>query len=327
MERPATGRLALAVALPLLLPAALGAQDSIGAAARSVCPSDTTAAARICQGGADALTAFLPVEGLLVGGGNPVPGTAAGLGRFGRLRLGARVGFAQVTIPRTDYDGTTDTVSADKRLLVPVPRLDLALGVFEKRLKLGTVTADLLGSAVVIPTGVTTRIRIDENARSLAGMALGLGYGIRLGMTMTAPRPAVSLSVMKRDMPGIRFGDRSAGARFSAATTLSVISGRLMVGGRVRPFTLAAGGGLDLYRGRGSVTFADSSGAHTTVAVDLSTSRILSVINLGLEAGPLKLWAEGGFQVGKRTELATHFERNDPSSGRFFGGLGAAIQF
>ncbi len=321
---PRPRRLVPLLALCALVAAPLASQDSTAA---GPCAADTTRASRICQAGVDALTAFLPVEGLLVGGGNPVPGTAAGIGKFGHARIAGRVGIARVTVPSAGYDGTSDTVAADKQLYVPVPRLDLQLGLLSKKLKLGTVTADFLASAVVIPTGATTRIRIDDNARTLAGMALGLGFGVRLGLTMPAPKPTVSLSVMKRDMPGIRFGDRAAGDQLSASTTFSAIAVRLMVGGRYKLLTLAAGGGMDLYKGTGAVTFADSTGADTTVAVDLSTSRIMTTINAGLDVGPVKLWAEGGFQVGKKTELATTFERNDPSSGHFFAGLGAALQF
>ena len=322
----AAPRALLLAAAALLAPAALLAQDSTGTAA-GPCPADTTVSSRICQAGVDALTAFLPIEGVLVGGGNPVPGTAAGIGKFGHARIGARIGFASVTIPDATYDGSTDTVRAEKRLLVPVPRLDLMLGLFGKKLPMGTVTADLLGSAVLVPTGATTRIRLDDNARTLAGMALGLGFGLRLGMAMAAPKPSVSLTVMKRDMPGVHFGRRSAGDRLSASTTFSAISARLMVGGRFTPLTIAAGAGIDLYKGTGAVTFADSSGADTTVAVDLSTSRIMTALNVGIDAGPIKLFGEGGFQVGKKTDLVTTFEKNDPSAGRFFGALGAAIQF
>jgi len=291
------------------------------------CPADSAAASRVCQAGADLLTAFLPAEGALVGGGNPVPGTAGAIGRFGHARITARVGFLGMTIPKANYDGTSDTVHADKQLLVPLPRFDLSLGMFSKKLPMGTVALDLLGSAVVLPTSATTRIHIDDNARTLAGMALGLGYGFRAAFVLPGSGPTVSLNVMKRDMPAVRFGDLSSGDRLSAATTLSAISARLLVGGRTSLLTLTAGAGLDLYKGEGSVTYADSAGTDSTVAVNLSTSRIMTLVNAAIDLGPLTLWGEGGFQVGKKTDLVTIFQRNDPSAGRFFGGLGAAIAF
>lgn len=293
----------------------------------SPCPADSLAASRVCQAGADALTAFLPVEGALVGGGNPVPGTAAAIGKFGHLRLAARVGFASVTIPKATYDGSSDTVKAEKRVIVPLPRLDLALGLFSKKLALGTVGVDLLGSAVVIPTGATSRISLDENARQLGGLALGLGFGFRAALQMSGAKPTVSLNVMKRDMPAIRFGDLAAGDRLSAATTLSATTVRLLVGGRTGMLTLSGGAGMDLYKGSGSVTYADSAGVDSTVAVPLSTSRIMATANAAVDVGPVTLWLEGGFQVGKQTQLVTYFQKNDPSAGHFFGGLGAAFRF
>jgi hypothetical protein len=132
---------------------------------------------------------------------------------------------------------------------------------------------------------------------------------------------------MKRDMPAVRFGNVAAGDRLSAATSFSAISARLLVGGRFPLLSLSAGGGVDLYKGSGSVTYADSTGVDSTVAVQLSTMRIMTTVNAAIDLGPVILWGEGGFQVGKNTALATVFRRNDPSSGRFFGGLGASLRF
>lgn len=313
--------------LPALLAALVAAP--LGAQATTGCAADTVAAGRICQAGSDALAIFLPVEGLLVGGGNPFPGTADGIGRLGHVRLGLRVGFTTVTIPDVGYDGTADTVAADKRVTVPVPRLDAAFGLFSKALPLGTATVDFLASAVVIPTGATTRIAIDANARRIGDYALGLGFGLRAALAMAKQKPTVSLTVVKRDLPRIRFGSRSAGDPLQASTTLSAISARLMAGLSRGPVTLAAGAGIDLYKGSGLVTFADSTtvSGDSTVAVDLSTSRIMTALNLGFGAGPLHVWAEGGLQVGKKTELATEFELNDPSGSRFFGGVGVGLRF
>jgi hypothetical protein len=165
------------------------------------CPADSTAGGRICQAGVDALTLFLPTENLLVSGGNPVPGTASAIGKFGHFRLGARVGLVRVTIPATDYNGTTDTVQADTRMLIPVPRLDLSVGLFSKVLPVGTASVDLLGAAVILPTDISTRYRVDENARRIESLALGLGFGFRAAMQMSGNKPTVSQTVMKRDMP------------------------------------------------------------------------------------------------------------------------------
>ncbi|HSB53822.1 MAG TPA: hypothetical protein VLD58_05675, partial [Gemmatimonadales bacterium] len=282
----------------------------------------------ICQAGADALVLFLPVEAALVGGGNPVPGTASALGQFGRFRLAGRIGLVQLTIPDASFDGTSDTVSADKRLLIPMPRLDLDVGIFSRKLPVGTASVDLLGSAVIVPIGASSRYRLDPNARRIGDLALGLGFGLRAAMAMAGRKPTVSLNVMKRDMPAIIFGNLANGDQLSASTTLSVINARLLVGGHLGPLELTGGGGIDLIKGKGRVAFHDPvAGTDSSIALALSTSRINTLLNASLIVGPLKLWGEGGFLVGKDEGVLTTFERIDPAGGQFYGGVGVALGF
>lgn len=292
------------------------------------CPGDTTQAGRICQAGADAVTLFIPVEAALVGGGNPVPGTAKALGQFGRFRLAGRIGLVRMSIPQASYDGTSDTVKLDKRMLIPMPRLDLDVGVFSKKLPMGTASVDLLGSAVIVPMGRSSRYRLDENARRIDNLAIGLGFGLRAAFAMAGNKPVVSLNVMKRDMPAIIFGDLSKGDQLQASTTLSALSVRLLLGGYLGPFEMTGGGGIDMIKGKGKVAFVDPvTSTDSTVALDISTSRINVLINAALNLKPLKLWGEGGFMVGKDEGTLTSFERIDPAGGQFYGALGAAIAF
>lgn len=317
-------KLQLATILPLLLaPITLEAQTP-------GCPTDSAQvqAGKICQAGADAITLFLPVEAALVGGGNPVPGTAKALGQFGRFRLSGRLGLVRATIPEASYDGTSDTVKMDKRLLIPMPRLDIDVGVFSKKLTMGTASVDLIGSAVIVPMGKSSRYRLDENARRISDLAIGLGFGLRAAFAMAGNKPVISLNVMKRDMPAIIFGDLSQGDQLQASTTYSAITARLLVGGYLGPFEMTGGGGIDMIKGKGKVAFRDPvTSADSTVALDISTSRINVLLNAALNLKPLKLWGEGGFLVGKDEGTLTHFERIDPAGGQFYGALGAAIGF
>jgi hypothetical protein len=292
------------------------------------CPADTVAAGRICQAGVDALWLFLPTENILVSGGNVVPGTAGAVGKFGHFRLGARIGVVRVTIPETSYDGVSDTVPADTRLLIPTPRLDLSIGLFSKVLPVGTASVDLLGSAVVLPTNVSSRYTVGENARKIDNLALGLGFGFRAAMKMAGNKPTISLSVMKRDMPTLRFGDIGDGDDLSIATSLSAINVRLAVGGNLSLIKLSAGAGMDLIKGTGQVSYVDPvTQTDSTFAVELSTSRITTFLNAALDFGPLTVWSEGGFTIGKNEGIITSFQRIDPGGGTFYGGLGAAISF
>jgi hypothetical protein len=100
------------------------------------------------------------------------------------------------------------------------------------------------------------------------------------------------------------------------------------VGGKFALLRLSAGGGMDLIKGKGSVTFVDPlTLADSTFAVDMSTSRITTFLNAALDFGPLSLWGEGGFTIGKNDGVVTTFQRIDPGGGTFYGGLGAALTF
>lgn len=308
----------------LLAATRLAAQADSAAA---TCPADTTRAAKVCAAGFDALTILLPVEDALASGGNPVPGTAGAIGRFGHFRLSGRVGFTSVALPSTRYSGATDTVPLDRHLLVPIPRLDLSAGLFSKKLPLGTVAVDLLGSVVVLPTNVSGRYRVDPSARTIGPLALGLGYGFRAALAMGKGKPTVSLSVVKRDLPVLHFGDLAAGDQSSVSSNLSAITVRLFAGGKTKLLYFAAGAGVDLIKGDGTVSWHDqAAGTDSSIAVPLSTMRITVAMNAAIDLGPLTLWGEGGFQIGKTVEVTTKFEGINPNAGRFYGGLGVAIQ-
>ncbi|MEP6572415.1 MAG: hypothetical protein ABJD11_06950, partial [Gemmatimonadota bacterium] len=293
------------------------------------CPSDTTAAGRVCNAALDAATAMQPVAGLLISGGNPEPGTAGAQGKFGHMRLTARVGLAQVTFADTHYLGTKagDTVGAAKRLTLPAPRLDMAMGIFSKKLPMGSVAVDLLGSVLLLPTSATTRIRVDPNARQLGGLALGFGYGFRAALVPPSPKPMVSISALRRDLPTLYYGNVAAGDNYSYASNLKAINVRLMVGARSKLLELSAGGGMDLYSGNSNITYHDAvAGIDSTFTRPIKSSRIMTAFNAAFNFPIITLSGELGFQVGKDEKLTTTFARNDTKAGKFYGGLGATIR-
>ncbi len=293
------------------------------------CPADTLPAGKVCNAGVDAVTVMHPVAGLLLSGGNPVPGTAGASGKFGSFRLTARVGFAQMTLPDPSYAGASDTVPASKRLIVPAPRADLALGLFSKKLSLGTVAVDLLGSVVFLPVGVTNRVRLDPNVRQLAGIGLGFGFGFRAALMSPGAMPTVSLGVMKRNLPTLVYGNLPAGDNYSYGFNVSAINVRLIAGRKFSILSLSAGAGMDLYGGSATVSFRDPAApatVQTPITLKLSGSRIMTLLNAGLEFPLVSLFGEAGFQIGSKSTVTTIFEKNDPSAGKFYGGLGASLR-
>lgn len=312
----AVGLGGVALAAPILL-----AQSD---AAAHPCDRHSGAVARVCRAGSDAIIAIVPTGGLAVGAGNPSLGTAGGSRRFGELTITLRGTYARAVLPATSYDGTGDTVPAASRLAVAVPRLDFRLGLVRRALPAAAVSVDLLGAVIGIPRGATEAVRFGPDVRSVNGVVLGFGYGLRIAIEPRAPLPVVSLNVARHDLPSFSTGDLSQGSTFAYTLSVSALNARLLVGKRFGPVELTGGAGADLLTGNYSLVYADPVTDSVLPRVDSTrkSMRFVALTNAALLLGPLRLTVEAGFQVGKDEKLPTIFEANDTRSGRFFGGVG-----
>jgi hypothetical protein len=143
----------------------------------------------------------------------------------------------------------------------------------------------------------------------------------------TKIRPGISVSLMRRTLPRIQYGDVPAGDDFSYATTLRAWNLRATVGKRLAMLALAAGVGQDWYSGDAIVAFRDpvTLTPGTPIALDLSSSRTTGFVNAGLDLRYFKLVGEAGYQMAKSLPLSTTFTGFDPSGGRFFAGAGLSL--
>jgi hypothetical protein len=272
----------------------------------------------------DATRAFHPLLGVLISGGNPVLGSGGPLGGAGHVSVTARANALEVALPRLSYDGSTSTVPRGQEVFAPAPLVEVAVGVYGG-LPSGLLAVDLLGSAQLVPAGVFDDFRVDPDARHVGDVALGLGLGARIGLLReTAGLPAVSVSVMRRDLPTITYGDVGTGDQFQYAVNLRATNLRLVAGKRLAALDLAVGLGWDRYAGDALIQ-ADASAGAPGVPVDLSNSRVLAFADLGVGLGLARLVAEGGYLGGRDQELTTDFEDLDTTGGTFFAGLGLRI--
>jgi hypothetical protein len=118
--------------------------------------------------------------------------------------------------------------------------------------------------------------------------------------------------------------------QFQYAIDLRAINVRLAGSRRFSAFALAAGLGYDRYTGDAAIAVREPDlpvNLIGTVRIDLDASRWMLFANPSLEAGPLQVTGELGYQLPRTQRLATTFERFDPSSGRLFGGLGVRLDF
>jgi hypothetical protein len=286
-------------------------------------------AQRVCAAAVDGTRAFHPIVGVLISGGNPTIGTAGTLGGLGHASLTLRANAVELVLPDLSYNGSSTTVPAGNKLFAPAPLVEGSLGLY-KGMPTGLLAVDFLGSAQLLPTNQIDNLVVESGARKLGSIALGLGYGARIGILREmGPLPAVSFSIMRRDIPRITYGDISAGDSYSYGVDLHATNLRLVASKQLLILGLAAGLGWDKYTGDAVIRFRDpiTLTPQPDVPFELSSSRGLAFVNAGLNLSMLRLTGEVGYQTGKDQNLSTSFEDFDTTKGKFFAGLGLRLGF
>lgn len=310
------GLFAVAVASPAL-------------AQNSECSAYVSNARRVCDAAVDGTRAFHPVVGVLVSGGNPTIGSAGTLGGLGHLSLTLRANAVELVLPDLNYSGSSTTVPAGAKLFAPAPLVEGAVGLY-RGVGNGLLAVDFLGSAQLLPTSQIDNLTVEADARRIGDIALGLGYGARIGILKEmGPLPAVSFSVMRRDIPQITYGDIAAGDRFSYAVDLHATNLRLVASKHLMVLDLAAGLGWDKYTGDAVISFRDpiTSVPQPDIPLELDNSRVLGFLNAGISMSVVKLTGEIGYQAGRDQNLSTDFEDFDTTRGKLFAGLGLRVGF
>ena len=302
----------------------------MAAQTNSECASQALDRARnVCDAAIDGARVFHPVAGLLVSGGNPMVGDAGSLGGFPHVSLSLRANATRVVVPDVNYNGIGRTVDADESLTAPAPLLEGALGVF-RGMQGRYLAVDLLGSAMILPAEPVGNIAVADDAQRLGALAFGLGLGARLTLVNDlGPMPAVSVSVMRRNLPRIDVGDVSAGDRFAFGSDLAATNVRVTVGKALGPLTLAAGYGRDGYTGAAEIRYRDpiTNAEQAPIMIDLDDTRSLGYLNVAFVLGNVRIAGELGMQGGKNLNLGTTFVDNDPAERRMFGGAALRIVF
>ncbi len=302
------------------------------AAQEPQCASTNNFVQASCQAAVDGVRAFYPLAGMVVTGGNPVIGTARSLGGLGHFALTARVNAIKAALP--DPTATNQTpVPTSFNGAVPAPVIEGAVGL-TKGLAGGLLAVDVLGSALILPTGIDN-LTVDANATKFLDAALGIGYGLRVGVLNGGfPVPAVSVSWMHRTVPRLRYGTIGpiigTGDEFEFTMDLTGDSYRAIAGWKLAAVDLAAGIGVDRYRSRDTnIRFhnAVTPTSVDTVVINPTNTRALVFVNGGLSLAAVKLVGEIGLQAGKDQEYVTQFQDFDPKAAHAFGGIGIRFGF
>ena len=293
------------------------------------CAGYVSNAQRVCSAAVDGTRAFHPLVGLLVSGGNPTIGTASTMGGLGHASFTLRANAVEVALPDLGYNGGSTTVPSGDKFFAPAPLVEGSVGLY-KGMATGLFGLDFLGSAQLLPTNQIDNLTVDGSARRVGTIALGLGYGARIGILREmGPLPAVSFSIMRRDIPRITYGDINSGDSYSYGVDLHATNLRLVASKQLLILGIAAGLGWDKYTGDAVISFRDpiTLTPQPDVPMDLSSSRGLAFVNAGLNLSVLKLSGEIGYQTGKDQNLSTDFQDFDTTKGKFFAGLGLRLGF
>jgi hypothetical protein len=284
----------------------------------------------ICNAAVDGATVFHPVLGLLVSGGNPVLGSTKTLGGFPHVSLTARVNATKLSVPDLGFDGSTTTVNEEDEIFAPAPLVEGALGILKGFGPSGMFSVDLLASAQLLPTNQVDNLSVDDDARKIGDIALGLGIGARVGVIRgRGPIPNVTVSVMRRSIPKITYGDQSGGDTYEFGLDLQATNLRAVAGYKLAMLSFGAGLGYDKYTGDVDISFESQAvpGTVIPVSLDLDNSRTMVFLTGALDFPVVKIGAEVGYQMGKDQSLRTTFENNDPGDSRLFAGLGLRFAF
>jgi len=281
-----------------------------------------------CQDVVTSLQLLQPELGMALAGGNPVLGTASPIGtkfRFiPRIYLGGRINFVWAAVPDVlDYPEDPAAALATREFSVPMPQLDLSVGLFDGW-RLGSTlsglgSVEILGSlgAMILPAG-----------EGFENDATGLGLGARIGLIRESfTAPGLSLSGEYQWTGRIRYGRVENGDDAQFGMDLSATSFRLGLSKSFVAIGLALTVGWDHYQSDVDLGVADDDGNLVAVvptddrmslsedrwSVAVDVSYIVLFLNIGAQLG----WQESGrYSTSRGDEL---------TSGKFFSAIGMRV--
>lgn len=308
------------------------ATPSLALAQNSQCSSLSTVgnARQACDAAVDMVRAYHPLAGLAITGGNPVIGSPAAWARFGAVSLALRANGFSLSVPDLATVSGDGTVQQSDELLAPVPVVEASVGVF-RGLEGGLLALDLLGSVQFVPNEeAAEEIRVDPDAPRIGPVSLGFGIGARVGVrSESAGLPGVAVSIMRRGIPRVGYGDLAAGDDIAADVTLAATSIRATAGKQLGPAALTAGAGWSRYSGDALAAYdvGVGPGEQGTIDLALSQDRWLVFANAGLQLGPMAIVGELGHQFGHDQGLGTTFVGYDDAGGTTFGSAALRVSF
>jgi len=327
MRLPA--RALLLVCLSLVTPASARGQtgdpDLLEACESAGLPAGQLAR---CRDVVTSVQLLQPELGMALAGGNPVLGTASPIGtkfRFiPRIYLGGRINFVWAAIPNVlEYPDDPAAALATREFSVPMPQLDVSVGLFEGWRLGSTLTGlgsvEIIGSlgAMILPAG-----------EGFENDATGLGLGARIGLIRESfTAPGLSLSGEYQWTGRIRHGSVADGDDAQFGMDLSATSFRLGLSKSFVAIGLALTVGWDHYQSDVDIGLADADGTLVAVVpadnrLSLSDDRWSVAVDVSYIVLFLNIAVELGWQ-GKERFITSRGD--EITSGSFFSAIGIRV--
>ncbi|HEX7938199.1 MAG TPA: hypothetical protein VF483_04355 [Gemmatimonadaceae bacterium] len=290
-------------------------------------PACTGLAGDTCQQAVDFFYYMTPQLGTAMTGANTTLAQGGALGgmRFGfmpRFAIDARVNVVLGNIPNFSPAAGAPAAKSmtAKSGMIPMPAIDVALGVF-KGVPLGVTNVggvDLLASAIYVP-------KINNSDFTLTpASSLSMGYGVRVGLLQEGlVSPGVGFSFIKRAMPATDLGSTQGSATFTVnKLDLSSSAWRLTVSKSLLLFGLAVGYGQDSYKSSiGSISAQNGVTTVSTPALKNDMKRTNMFADLSMNLFVMKIVASGGIVSGGDMATFNTYD-NAANKSRPYGSVG-----
>lgn len=329
---------ALATALAVSIGAAgrLDAQSSGGSCTASI----PVGASDICQKARDLFAFVMPQVGVAVAGGNPIPGDGGSLGGFGKRALSIRVVGVDARLPRNSVPlaaatGTTSSDFGAARTIIPLPAIDLGVGLFPG-VPLGVTNVggvDALVGATLLPS--VERNDFDVSPKN---GGIGFSYGLRVGALQESSFvPGVSVSWQRRQLPKTDFGyTPDNDTLLVSGTAVHADAVRIIVSKRIALFGVAGGVGQDRIEGESNmqaVVRENTQAGAVRQTVSLtglreSSTRKTAFVNASFSLLVLRIVGEYGWSsAGSLRRTVNTFGGRSANEGYRYGSIGITARF
>ena len=225
----------------------------------TVTPAAAGNATDVCRKATDLFAFMVPQVGVALAGGNHVLGEGGTLGGLGKLTITLRATAVSGRIPKNTIpitlsrpDAASDDFGA-RRVAVPMPSLDVAVGLFAG-LPVGVTNVG--GVDALIGVIGSPGVSSGPFALRTSGGSVAVSYGLRVGALQESSFvPGLSVSWLRRKVPTLDLDYTPSNDSLQVRnTSLTANTLRLVASKRFLLFGMAAGIGRDEIEGTSALS-------------------------------------------------------------------------